>query len=231
MPSSFTGRLLLGLGLAAALGAPACQHRHAPPSDLPVSPMSEKARLDAEEWARATKGLDLERKDGRVGVVRIHAGDPLAARQHAGRGDALMAENRIMEGLEQYALALRHDPDLAPAYVGLGVVLQRKGRLPQAVASYRTALDRDPLHADARYRLAVALWAQGEQEQAVAELQTLLGQDQDSARAHERLAVWSYYREDFPAAWHHLHRAASLGERVPAQLESLLATRMPDPGP
>ena len=235
------GRVLCGgWWLALMLSAPAC-HRAvsqavtadpaAAPQAVTTSPVNEKARMQAEEWARATRGLDFEVKDGLVGVTRILAGDPFAAKEALGRGDALLGENRIMEALEQYGLAVRHDPELAAGYVGMGVVLERKGKLAYAVRCFRSALEHEPTGVDARYRLAVALWAANDQEQAIAELETLLERNEADARAHERLAVWSYYRDDYSAAWHHLHRAEELGGSVPAQLPGLLAARMADPAP
>jgi len=189
-----------------------------------------KDRLLTEQWDKATRGLEFETASGLVEVDRVTGGTSETAAEHLAAADELLAGNRIMEAMERYALAARHDPDQAEAYLGLGLLLTRKGKHEEAIASFRTALDRDVGHLDARYRLAMALWSASRQYDAIDEMNRLLTEDDSHPRAHERLAVWHYFTGDFASAWHHLHRAEGLGQQVPGQLAALLSQRMMDPG-
>ena len=195
-----------------------------------TSPMNDRQRMRAEEWARATEGLKFAGAGELVEVRRFPSADALAADTHLAQGAELMELNRVMDAMEQYTLAARTDPRRADAYVGLGVALEIKGKLDHAIASFRTAIDRDEQHVDARYRLAVALWAAAEQAQALDEMNTVVALDDEYDAAHERLAVWNYYTEDYAVAWLHLHRAQSLGGELPAQLAPLLQAKISDPG-
>ena len=194
-----------------------------------AGPMNDRQRMRAEEWARATEGLQFAGADELVEVRRFPSVDARAADTHLAQGAELLELNRVMDAMEQYTLAARTDPGRADAYVGLGVALEIKGKLDHAIASFRTAIDRDEQHLDARYQLAVALWAAAEQTQALEEMNAVVALDNEYAEAHERLAVWNYYTEDYAVAWRHLHRAQSLGGELPAQLAPLLQAKMSDP--
>ena len=216
-----------------ALALTACQHSAstaAPAGTSSTSPANPKQRLLTEQWNRATLGLHFETTSGLVEVERVAGGTPETAAEQLASANELLAANRIMEAMEHYGLAARHDPDLADAYVGIGLLLTRKGKHEQAIVSFRTALDRDASHLDARYRLAMALWSASRQYEAIDEMNRLLAEDDSHARAHERLAVWHYFTGDFASAWYHLHRAEDLGQQVPGQLAALLSQRMVDPG-
>lgn len=197
---------------------------------ISAGPMNEKERMKAEQWARATQGLDFETTDGLVEVEPAFPGNRANAVRYLAQGDELIAANRVMAALEQYGLAARNDPDMADAYVGMGVVLKGKGRLSHAIAAFRTAIDRDDAHVEARYQLAMALWGAAEKDEAIAEMGEILEADGGHAKAHERLAVWNYYVGDHALAWEHLRRAEALGQAVPPQLITLLEEQMPDPG-
>jgi len=202
----------------------------APVASSATSPANAKDRLLTEQWNKAVRGLEFETTSGLVEVERVAGGTPETAAEHLAAADDLLAGNQIVEAMERYGLAARHDPDLADAYVGMGLLLTRKGKHEKAIVSFRTALDRDASHLDARYRLAMALWSASRQYDAIDEMNRLLTEDDSHARAHERLAVWHYFTGDFASAWHHLHRAEDLGQQVPGQLAVLLSQRMVDPG-
>ena len=130
-----TLRLTMGLILLSALSITACHDT--PPTVTTgdagaAGPMNEKERLRAEQWAKAMQGLSFETASGRVEVQPIVGGSTAEAARHLARGAELLGANRIFAALEQYGLALRHDPDLARAYVGIGMVLKREGKLEQA---------------------------------------------------------------------------------------------------
>jgi tetratricopeptide (TPR) repeat protein len=193
--------------------------------DTASSPADSKERREAEAWSRATQGLEFDTSSDRVEVRRAPGANAAAALQHRAEGDDLLQQNRVMEALAAYVLAVRHDRDLVPAWIGIGHLMRRKGKPDHAVAAFRTAVDRDPGDVEARYLLATALWAASRQDEAIDRMTELLDVDEDHAGAHERLAVWSYYAGDDTAAWEHLRRAEELGKPVPAQLVPLLKRR------
>ena len=225
--------LTIAFLLFATLALTACRQSastSAPMDSSATSPRNAKDRLLTEQWNKATRGLEFATSSGLLEVERVAGGTPETAAEHLAAADDLLAGNRIMEAMEQYGLAARHDPDLADAYVGIGLLLTRKGKHEEAIVSFRTALDRDESHLDARYRLAMALWSASRQFEAIDEMNRVLTEDDGHAKAHERLAVWHYFTGDFTDAWYHLHRAEELGQPVPGQLASLLSQRMVDPG-
>jgi len=221
---------IVSMAALIACGSPSSPEVTAAGSPASAGPMNDKERLEAERWERATEGLAFETTSGLVEVAPLVTGSGLAAGQHLAEADRLVGENRVMDAMEQYGLALRNDSDLAAAYRGLGAMLERKGKTDSAIAAFRTAVDRDTDNLDFRYELAMSLWTASRQEDAIEEMNAVLLADEEYARAHERLAVWSYYTGDHDAAWHHLHRAEALGEEVPAQLVALLEQQRPDPG-
>jgi len=187
-----------------------------------------RERLADERWARATQGLAFDAPSGLVAVEPL-ATAGVSAVEHLARGQSLLQSNRIDDAIEAYALAVRTDPSRADAFVGLGTTIKLEGRLDEAIVALRTALDRDPRHVEARYQLAMALWTKGLPDDATHQMNSVLVEDAAHVRAHERLAVWSYYGGEYARAWRHLHRAEELGGAVPAQLSSMLASKMPDP--
>ena len=192
--------------------------------------LSPKERISAERWDAATVGIRFDSPSGLVAVQTLATGSPRQAATALGEADRLFGENRVMEALDQYVLAVRNDADLADGYVGIGRVARRKGKLDKSIAAFRTALDRRSDHRDALFGLATTLWNDAQQDEAIAQMTTLLLIDDEHARAHERLAVWSYYTGEHETAWEHLHRADALGQPVPEQLVGLLEEQMPDPG-
>jgi tetratricopeptide (TPR) repeat protein len=227
-----TLRLTIGLVLLGALSLTACHDSSstvAPDEPGVAGPMNDKDRMEAERWARATRGLDFEAAGGRVAVEPIFPRDEAAAERHLASADQLFAANRTMDAMEQYGLAARQDPDLADAYVGLGATLRVKGKLDRARAAFRTALDHDDRNLEARYQLAMALWEPATQQEAITEMNAVLAIDDGFAKAHERLAMWNYYVGDYETAWRQVHRVEELGQQMPPQFMALLKGQMTDP--
>lgn len=219
------GRVVLLCGFVASLAA--CRS----PARTVTSPgaADPSQQIAAERWQKATQGLAFDSPTGLVVVgTPAPAGGPAAAELVA-QGDDLFESNRVFEALDAYALAARTDPSLADAYVGLGKTARAKGKIDPAITAFRTAVDRDPRHVEARYQLAMALWAKGDSSEAIHEMNAVLVEDESHVAAHQRLAVWSYYSGAYADAWTHVHRAEELGGVVPAQLASMLSSKMPDP--
>ena len=195
----------------------------------PYEGLSPKERLSAERWDSATTGIRFDASSGLVAVDTLATGSSIQAATLLAEADRLFDENRLMEAMDQFVLAVRNDDALAEGYVGIGRVARRKGKLNESLAAFRTALDRGGDHQGARFELAMTLWNDAQHDAAIAQMNRVLLAEDEHPNAHERLAVWSYYVGEHETAWEHLHRAQDLGQPVPAQLVGLLEKKMPDP--
>lgn len=85
-------------------------------------------------------------------------------------GMAYMASQDYGRAREQFAAAVRLDPDYAPAHVNLGLLLASEGAggLEEAIAHYRAAVRLEPADADTWNNLGSALAAQGKLTEASA---------------------------------------------------------------
>jgi tetratricopeptide (TPR) repeat protein len=196
----------------------------------PTSPMNEKSRERAAEWADAVRGLEFD--TGRVVVdPALASRDPGRAAELIRDGDVALDGNRRTGAVRSYARAILADPTDPAAYRRLGGAMNMKGKTDLAIASYRTALDLDPDHVPTRVRLAETHARERQRDEAMAEMESVLARDPDHGLAHKRLATWRYYEGDLAAAWTHVHAAEAAGQPVPPQLVVLLEERMADPGP
>ena len=145
------------------------------------------------------------------------------------RGAEQLGQNRVIEALETYTLAVLSDPADARAYEGLGLSFGAKGKTENAIASFRSALRFDPTLTETRYYLGVALSMQGNLQEAVDTWQQLVELNSTHAKAHERLAIALYYLHDYEGSWGHVHAAEALEHQVPPQFRSLLEAQMSEP--
>ena len=184
-------------------------------------------------YRNAVRGLTYQSGFVEVGA---DAADVLAE-GHAGegvdvlleRGEGQLGENRVVEALATYTLAVLVDPAAPSAYEGLGRAVVAKGKAENAIASFRTALRIDPSLSEARYRLGAAYSMRGRLQEAVDAWQELVDLDPNHAKAHERLAIALYYLHDYEGAWRHVHAAEALDYKVPPQFRPLLQAQMPEP--
>jgi tetratricopeptide (TPR) repeat protein/uncharacterized MnhB-related membrane protein len=77
------------------------------------------------------------------------------AREHSGRGRALLGEGRAAAAVSELEAAVTLDPVDARARAGLGHAYAALGRLNDAISTYRAALAIDPNVAAAHYGLAL----------------------------------------------------------------------------
>ncbi|MBT3295324.1 MAG: tetratricopeptide repeat protein [Verrucomicrobia bacterium] len=106
---------------------------------------------------------------------------------HAGLGDALKAEGRIVDAIEHYRAALRIKPDYAEARNNLGNAVLALGRPQEAIPHYREALRLEPNYAEAHNNWGMALDAMGQSQEAVGHYQQAIRLDPGMAKAHVNL--------------------------------------------
>ena len=104
-------------------------------------------------------------------------------------GDALAAQGKLPEAIQQFERALQLKPDHVLAHDALGVALATQGRLDDAIPHFERALQLKPNFAIGHYNLSVALAAKGKLVEAMRECETTLRLKPDHAEAHQNLAV------------------------------------------
>ena len=231
--------LLLGMSLMATIAG--CQankavaprtwaDKTAAPADegaMPVTVSKQQRLQEAMEGLRYESGRgEIDRKV--AGEVRDGGADADAMASFE-RGEELLAENRRVEAIEAFTLAVLIAPEVPALYEGLGRALKDKGLMEEAKAAFGSALDRDPDFLDARVQLAVATEMLGRQEEANRAWRDVLALAPDHVQAHTRLAIGLYYLHEFDAAWEHVHRVEGMSHEVPPQFRILLANRLSDP--
>ena len=122
---------------------------------------------------------------------------------HYNLGVVLESQRDFRAARDQYAYALRINPDHVDAHNNLGIVLERLGKHEAAVAHFTTALLLDPGHAGARINLGAVLSRHGKYEQAVAQYTELLQLQPGNADAHFNLATILSRQRKYPEAEAH----------------------------
>lgn len=92
---------------------------------------------------------------------------PGNARAYIAIGNALAAQARLDEALEETKKAVEVDPKNADAHCAVGLVLVKLGRVEEAIAWYYKAVEIDPSHWRAWYSLGNALEQLGRHGEAV----------------------------------------------------------------
>jgi protein O-mannosyl-transferase len=104
-------------------------------------------------------------------TVAKYPGNPWA---HSHLGDALAAQGRVSEAIEQYEQAFRIKPNYAEAHSNLGMALASQGKVSEAMAEYAEALRIDPNYAPAHNNLGLALAGQGKVSEAIEQYEQAL---------------------------------------------------------
>jgi Flp pilus assembly protein TadD len=117
-----------------------------------------------------------------LGMLYLHAGQPVAAAAHLGRaiaaspgepqyhfnlGQVHDRQGRPQEAAASYRRALELDDRSPELHNALAVALQQSGELESAVASFRDSIARRSTDADVHYNLARTLFSLGRYDQAI----------------------------------------------------------------
>lgn len=182
------------------------------------SPMSEKARMRHEAWAKATVGLHFNENTNRLEVEPLHSLDQNAINELRAQGDDHIQNNRYVEAFGSYGRWVRAEPMNSSAYNSMAKALipQAKSDLQEMIL--RTALDVDSSSAETWTNLAKVQATQGNHGNAIKSMQQALELNPSYGQGWERLAVWQYYAGDIESASSSADRAKQLGASVPAQL-------------
>ena len=71
-----------------------------------------------------------------------------------------LQQNRLDAALQEYAEAIKVNPNFSEAYYNLGLVLHRQGEKEAAITAYRQSLVINPTSVAALYNLGLALYEQ-----------------------------------------------------------------------
>lgn len=182
------------------------------------SPMSEKARLRHEAWARATEGLNFNEGTGRLEIEPLLGLDSNAIGELMRQGHDHITHNRYVEAFGAYGRWVRAEPTNTTAYNMMAMALIPQGKSKLSEMILRSAIDVDASSSDSWSNLAKVQATQGRHDQAIISMEQALELDPNHGEGWERLAVWQFYAGNVDAASSAVDRAKQLGASVPPQL-------------
>ncbi|MBV6459141.1 MAG: hypothetical protein HONBIEJF_02284 [Fimbriimonadaceae bacterium] len=181
----------------------------------------------------ALKGLTY---DGAVRVDQTVASTIIDGPSSEGSMRAVKEAQRFFEGndyvaaIKGFTKAVLLDVNNVKAYEGLAKSLITKGETAKAELAFKRAVELDPKDANLHHELALIAFGRNDLNTAADLWRKALEIDGSMTVAHERLAVLEFYRDNFEKSWQHVKRCEALGGEVPAQLKSMLAEKMAEPG-
>src|SRR5215813_12878864 len=114
-------------------------------------------------------------------------GESLFARNNL--GNALAAEGRFDEAMNQFERALKTDPGLAKAHYNMGSLLTQQGKLDEAIAHFRQVMLLAPEDGRPPYHLGQIFSRQGKFDEAIRNYRLALRIDPSNLKARYYLAV------------------------------------------
>jgi protein O-mannosyl-transferase len=145
---------------------------------------------------------------------------------HNNLGNALTAQGRFGEAMEQFQKALRIDPGDADAAYNLGNVLAQQGNFEAAAQQLQQALQINPGNAMAAYDLGNVRAKQERFEEAIEQFQSALKIDPGLASAHYNLGSLLSRKGKLNEAIAHFHQVMLLAPadiRPPYNMGQLFA--------
>jgi len=126
------------------------------------------------------------------------------------RGDLLVQQGRIEEGIARYREFAESDPTDSVGYQKLGTALMQAGRFAEAEPPLRRAIERQPDNPNAYNSLGASLMQVGRSQDAAAAFQRAIELEPDAPLAHSNLGLALVRLERFDDAVAPLQRAAEL---------------------
>jgi protein O-mannosyl-transferase len=117
------------------------------------------------------------------------AKSPQKVRPYNNLANALTAQGRVDEAIEQLGIALKQEPDNASALRNRGAAFEKKGLLDEAIEQYRLALSVSPGDAVAHYNLGVAYNKKGFTDMAIEQFLFAIKLDANYSDAYNNLGV------------------------------------------
>ncbi len=105
------------------------------------------------------------------------------------RGDLLLQQGRIEEGIARYREFVRTDPADSAGYQKLGTALMQAGRFDEAEPALRRAIERQPNSPDVYNSLGAALMQAGRTEDAVASFHRAIELQPNAPLPHANLGL------------------------------------------
>lgn len=155
-----------------------------------VTPDSYTAFEKLGEAFRDRGQLDESKANYRKALVLAPARSPVyEAVIHNALGLVLTQESRMAEAIEQFATAVRLNPDFGEAQSNIGNALAAEGRFDEAVDHYLVAVRIKPDFTEAQVGLGSALLRQGHAADAIVHYRDALRVDPGLAQAHNGLGA------------------------------------------
>ncbi len=129
---------------------------------------------------------------------------------HNNLGNAFLTKRLLAQAGDQFAAALKINPDFAPACNNFGLVLARQGKLDEAIPYYQRALRLNPDDPETYFNLANSLADQGKIPEAIAQFERAIQLRPDYAEAHDNLALALAFTGKQAEAVPHFERAIAL---------------------
>jgi tetratricopeptide (TPR) repeat protein len=120
---------------------------------------------------------------------RLLLTDPNSVPLHNNLGNALQAEGKLDEAINEFYKVIRIEPGRASGYFNMANALQAKGLSTEAIARYRQALQLKKDDAETYNNLAIALQSQGNLQEAMQCYNQVLKLKPRSERAHYNLGM------------------------------------------
>jgi tetratricopeptide (TPR) repeat protein len=136
-------------------------------------------------WATVQRNAVYRTDEGLWADTVAHR--PGNAAAHNNYGNILATQGKVAEALEQYAAAVRIDPDYADAYFDAGKALSGQGRDAEAAAWYERAVQLRPGDVDARNAEGLALAGARRLPEAIAAYDQALRADPGRADVRNNL--------------------------------------------
>jgi tetratricopeptide (TPR) repeat protein len=132
---------------------------------------------------------------------------------HYNLGEALAEHGYEEEAADEYAKAVRLEPEFADGEANLGAVLLAQGELNQAISHLQRATSLDPAMRESRYNLARAWLRIGKTDRATGEYQALVAERPNDVDAVDELGYAFYLAGDRDAALRCFVKASMLAPR------------------
>ncbi len=120
------------------------------------------------------------------------AKNPASFAAYNNLGNALFAQGRAAEALQNYRKALALNPVDSEAYNNIGTILFKSGHPREALAQYQKALETRPDSAQAHFNVGNVLIQLGRRDEGAAELETAVRLNPGLFNARNNLAVVLY---------------------------------------
>jgi tetratricopeptide (TPR) repeat protein len=135
--------------------------------------------------------------------------------EHLTRGNELLASGRVEEAVEQFALAVRFNPEDEDLYYNLALAQARAGDTESAKNNYAKALEVYPDYVEAHNNLGNLLVNESKFEEAIGHFRKALEHEPGNASAHNNLGNAYARQKRYADSLAHFQTAVELNADYP----------------